>query len=101
LWFKEKNMTSFDTYRNIRKGAVIFGLPIPLFALCMVSVIGSLLIIIFAFSMTIIASALLWNLGLYILLLRMSNRPLSFTPKGRFPKHITNKFYSGITYEKT
>ena len=43
-------MKRYDVYRNMRKRAVIFGLPISLFALMMVSILASLLIIIFSFS---------------------------------------------------
>jgi len=43
-------MKKFEVYKNIRKRAVIFGLPISLFALMMVSILVSLLVIIFSFS---------------------------------------------------
>ena len=93
-------MKKYIPYKNIRKGAVIFGLSLPLFALMMLSVIASLLVIIFSFSLGVIISALLFNAFLYIGLNRIS-RLLEFVQMtGAFPKIITNKKDSGIDYEE-
>ena len=81
-------MKKYEPYRNIRKGAVIFGLPLPLFALMMLSIIAPLLVIIFSFSLGVIISALLFNAFLYIGLNRI-RRLLEFLQMtGAFPKMI-------------
>ena len=93
-------MKKYEPYRNIRKGAVIFGLTLPLFALMMLSIIASLLVIIFSFSLGVIISSLLFNAFLYIGLNRIS-RLLEFVQlTGAFPKIISNKRNSGIDYEE-
>jgi len=40
-------MKRFEVYRNIRKKAMIWGLPISLFAMMMVAIIASLLVLFF------------------------------------------------------
>ncbi|WP_339655065.1 hypothetical protein [uncultured Salegentibacter sp.] len=93
-------MKKYEPYRNIRKGAVIFGLSLPLFALMMLSIIAWLLVIIFSFSLGLIISTLLFNAFLYLGLNRIS-RLLEFVQMtGAFPKMISNKRNSGIDYEK-
>jgi hypothetical protein len=93
-------MKKYTPYRNIRKGAIIFGLSLPLFALMMLSIIASLLVIIFSFSLGVIISALLFNAFLYIGL-NLISRLLDFLQMtGVFPKMISNKRNSGIDYEK-
>jgi hypothetical protein len=93
-------MKKYTPYRNIRKGAIIFGLSLPLFALMLLSIIASLLVIIFSFSLGVIISALLFNVFLYIGLNRIS-RLLEFVQMtGAFPKMISNKRNSGIDYEE-
>ncbi len=82
-------MRTYPIYRDIRKGAVIWGLPISLFALLMASVIASLLIIIFSFSLGLILGLLLWNGGLYTGLARWhGHRPQIGS---NFPTHLHNK----------
>ncbi|MEO2051992.1 MAG: hypothetical protein ABGX00_09485, partial [Allomuricauda sp.] len=68
-------MKHFKVYRNIRKRAIIMGLSISLFALMMVSVIGSLLIIIFSFHFGVIVGLLLFNALLYGALLQWVKKP--------------------------
>ncbi|WP_106144263.1 hypothetical protein [Flagellimonas meridianipacifica] len=92
-------MKRFEVYRNMRKRAVIFGLPISLFALMMVSILASLLIIIFSFSFGIIIALMVCNGSLYVILLRIANRPQLFQMGNPFPKIISNKRNSGFTYE--
>ena len=58
-------MKRYTVYRNIRMKAMIMGLPITLFALMMVSVICSLLIVIFSFHVGVIVGLLLFNVLLY------------------------------------
>ncbi|AYN66486.1 hypothetical protein D1013_03355 [Euzebyella marina] len=92
-------MKKFEVYRNMRKRAVIFGLPISLFALMMVSILASLLIIIFSFSFGIIIGLMVFNGGLYIALTRIANNPQLFQMGNPFPKIISNKRNSGFEYE--
>jgi len=89
----------FEVYRNMRKRAVIFGLPISLFALMMVSILASLLIIIFSFSFGVIIGLMVFNGGLYIALTRIANNPQLFQMGNPFPKIISNKRNSGFEYE--
>ncbi|WP_422350838.1 hypothetical protein [Flagellimonas sp.] len=84
-------MKTYDVYRNIRKRAVIMGLPISLFALLMVSVIGSLLIIIFSFSVVVIISVLMFNIVLYLILGQITKNPSLLDFKKAFPRTIDHK----------
>lgn len=93
-------MKRYEVYKNIRKRAVIFGLPISLFALMMVSVLASLLIIIFSFSFGLIIGILIFNTALYIALTRITNNPQLFQMVKAFPKIISNKRNSGFDYEQ-
>ena len=83
----------------MRKRAVIFGLPISLFAVMMVSIIASLLVIIFSFGFGIILGVLILNSLLYIALTRITNNPQLFQTAKTFPKSISNKQNSGLDYE--
>jgi len=93
-------MKKFEVYKNIRKRAVIFGLPISLFALMMVSIVASLLVIIFSFSFGIIIGVLVFNSALFIALTRIANNPQLFQMAKVFPNIISNKRNSGFDYEK-
>ncbi|WP_339657584.1 hypothetical protein [uncultured Maribacter sp.] len=93
-------MKKFEVYKNIRKRAVIFGLPISLFALMMVSILASLLIIIFSFSFILIIAILIFNAGLYIALTRINQNPQLFQMAKAFPRIISNKRNSGFDYEQ-
>ncbi|MCK0124531.1 hypothetical protein MWU76_08965 [Gelidibacter sp. F2691] len=93
-------MKTFEIYKNIRKSAVIFGLPISLFALMAVAVLVSLLIIIFSFSFAIIIGILVFNAVLYITLIRITNNPQLFQMAKAFPRIISNKRNSGFDYEQ-
>ena len=92
-------MKRFEIYRNIRKKALIWGLPISLFALMMVAVITSLLVIIFSFSFAIVISVFVFNAGLYIVLTRITNIPRYLEFTSVFPKNISNKKSSLFNYE--
>ena len=78
-------MKRYEVYRNIRKKAVIYGLPLGFFALMMLSIIGSLLVIIFSFSLGLIISAVLLNLSLYFFLIRISLNPQLLNYQRVFP----------------
>lgn len=93
-------MKRFEVYKNIRKRAMIFGLPVSLFALQMVSVVASLLVIIFSFGLGIILGTFLFNGMLYVGLLRFASKPQLFQVVKVFPTTITNKKASLIDYEE-
>lgn len=93
-------MKKFEVYKNIRKKAIIFGLPIPLFALLMVAILTSLLVIIFSFSFGMIIGILIFNATLYIALTHITNNPQLFQMAKAFPKIISNKRNSGFDYEQ-
>lgn len=92
-------MKQFEIYRNIRKKAKIYGLPIGLFALMMLSVIASLLVMIFSFSLGVIVFAFIFNLGLFFFLTRISADPNLLNFQKVFPGMISNKKNSGLRYE--
>lgn len=93
-------MKKFQVYKNIRKRAVIFELPISLFALMMASIIISLLVVIFSFSFGMIVGVSLFNAFLYIALIRITNDRQLFQMAKTFPEIISNKRNSGLDYEK-
>ncbi len=84
-------MKKFEIYKNIRKRAEILGLPISLFALMMISVVGSLFIIIFSFSFSVIITVFIFNTVLYMILIYTSKNPTLLNFRGVFPKTISNK----------
>ncbi|MDL5512442.1 hypothetical protein QSE00_11485 [Arenibacter sp. M-2] len=91
-------MKRFEVYKNIWKQAVIFGLPISLFAILMICIVASLLVIIFSFRFAIIIGILVFNTVLYIALTRITNNPQLFQMTKAFPKIISNKRNSGFEY---
>lgn len=93
-------MKKFEVYRNIRKKAMIFGLPLHLFALQMLSIIGSLMVIIFSFSFLVIISVLIGNAVLFIALTRISSNPQGSHFGKIFPKIISNKRSTTLNYEE-
>ena len=92
-------MKRYTVYRNIRMKAMIMGLPITLFALMMVSVICSLLIVIFSFHVGVIVGLLLFNVLLYGALLQWVKKPFQFKMAQTFPKTISLKQLNPIEYE--
>nr|WP_299801208.1 hypothetical protein [uncultured Maribacter sp.] len=92
-------MKSYRIYRNIRKRALIFGLPVSLFALQMLGVIGSLLVVIFSFNLVLVLGAALINGMLYVVLLKLTNRPHVLHIGNVFPKAISNKKTTLLNYE--
>ena len=93
-------MKKFEVYKNIRKKAVIFGLPISLFALQMVAILASLLVIIFSFSFVMIIGILAFNAALYVALTHITNHPQLFQMTKPFPRIISNKKHTGFDYEQ-
>ncbi|MAU14085.1 MAG: hypothetical protein DSY83_12720 [Flavobacteriia bacterium] len=91
-------MKKYEVYRNIRKQAMIMGLSLSLFALQMVSVIGSLLIIIFSFSLGVIVALLLFNALLFGALAQWVKNPHILAIQKVFPRTISNKRLSSFSY---
>ena len=92
-------MKRFEVYKNIRKKAMIMGLPISLFALMMTAILGSLMFIIFSFSFTIIISVLVINITLYVALTHIAKHPALIHIKKVFPQTISNKKQSQLFYK--
>ncbi len=92
-------MKRFEVYKYIRKRALIMGLPISLFALMMLGVIGSLLFIIFSFSFFGILSVFALNAVLYIVLTHITNNPALLHFQKVFPYSISNKKGTNLYYE--
>lgn len=93
-------MKQFTPYKNIRKRAMIMGLPLSLFALQMISVIGSLLAIIFSFGLWVIVSVIAINVKLFALLLHITKHPGLLHFKRVFPKSLSNKKNTKLSYEE-
>lgn len=93
-------MKQFEVYRNVRKGAMIWGLPVSMFVLMMIAIIGSLLVIIFSFSFTVVISVVVVNSFLYISLTKVSANPQILHYSKVFPKVITLKKSTRIYYEQ-
>lgn len=92
-------MKRYSVHRNIRQKALIYGLPVSLFALMMLSIIGSLLVIIFSFELLLILGGIAWNLTLYIALVRITANPNLLNLRKVFPLLISNKKSSNLYYE--
>ena len=69
-----------------------------MFALQMIGVIGSLLVVIFSFSLSLVLGAVFVNGILYILLLKLTIRPDLLHFSKVFPKAISNKKTTPISY---
>ena len=93
-------MKRYVVYKNIRKRAVIMGLPITLFALMMISVIGSLLFIIFSFSFSVIIGVFVLNGILYVVMTNLVKNPALLHLKKVFPLTISNKKATHLNYEE-
>lgn len=79
---------------------MIFGLPVSLFALMMMAILGSLMVIIFSFSFAMVILVFLLNACLYIGLLRITNNPHLLQVSKVFPKVISAKRSSLLGYEQ-
>ena len=77
---------------------MIFGLSVGSFAIQMTSVIASLLIIIFSFSLVSVLLLPTWNIGLYIFLLRSPVFLIPFRSKSLLTL-ISNKQIGLSRYE--
>ena len=92
-------MKSYPVHRNIRQKALIYGLPVSLFALMMLSIIATLLVIIFSFGPLLILGGIVWNLTLYITLVRITAKVHLLNLRTVFPILISNKKSSNLYYE--
>ncbi len=92
-------MKKFEVYKNIRKKALVFGLPISLFALMMIAIVASLLVVIFSFSFGTIIAVFILNGTLYIALTRFAHNPNLLQFSRVYPKIISNKKSSNLDYE--
>lgn len=79
---------------------MIFGLPLSLFALMMIAILLTLLIIIFSFGLGIMLGLVVFDILLYIGLTKIAHTPSLFQWDNPFPKVISNKRNSGMYYEK-
>ncbi|KAB7530320.1 hypothetical protein F8C76_02085 [Flagellimonas olearia] len=91
-------MKRFEVHRNIRKRAMVMGLSIPLFALMMVSVVCTLLIMIFSFNLGVIVALLFANVLLYGTLVQWVRRPFYLGTSRRFPKSLSHKNITPLPY---
>lgn len=92
-------MKKFTPYKAIRRRAMIMGLPIGYFAIQMISVIASLLVIIFSFHLGIIFFLLVTNFFLFMILTKLTQAPELLRFKKVFPDMISGKLNSHLNYE--
>lgn len=92
-------MKRYSFYRDIRKEALIMGLPVMLFGLQIVILVLSLFLLIFSFSLFLLIVILLGNIGLYLGLIRYVSRNRTVTFYRVFPREISNKTINEIAYE--
>lgn len=93
-------MKKYEVFKDIRKRAMIMGLPISLFALQMTAVIGLLLFIIFSFNLFVIILVFILNGGLYVALTQLTKHPALMHFNKVFPSTISNKKQSQLKYEE-
>ncbi|UGU15417.1 FUSC family protein [Sinomicrobium kalidii] len=91
-------MKKFTPYKAIRRRAMIMGLPIGYFAIQMISVIASLLVIIFSFNLGIIVALLVANFCLFVILTKLTRTPGLLRFRKVFPDMISNKLNSHLDY---
>ncbi|MDT0677922.1 hypothetical protein [Autumnicola musiva] len=84
-------MKRYIAYRDIRKEALIMGLPLLLFAVQIAVLVLSLLIAIFAFNLLMILVLIVMNIGLYFGFLHYTRLTRRVTFICVFPKLISNK----------
>ncbi|MDT0642200.1 hypothetical protein RM553_05075 [Zunongwangia sp. F363] len=84
-------MKRYTAYRDIRKEALIMGLPLLLFAVQIAVVVLSLLIAIFAFDFLVILGLISMNAGLYFSLLHYTRLTCKVIFIRVYPRLISNK----------
>lgn len=70
---------------------MIWGLPISLFTLMMLSILASLLVTIFSFGLWAILLSSVWNATLYVILTKIANNVLTPDFGSVFPRIVSNK----------
>ncbi|MBW8242554.1 hypothetical protein K1F50_07045 [Muricauda oceani] len=91
-------MKQYSIYSNIRVRALIFGLPVDFFALQMMAIVGSLMAIIFSFSLMLLIGVGFVNAVLYGVLLKLAQAPGMLQIGVRFPHSISNKKITPYEY---
>lgn len=84
-------MKQFKTYRDIRKRALVMGLPLNALAIMMLSVVGSLLVIIFSFSFFMVLLVVVFNGGLFFGMSYLHAHPEVLHLSNPYPKLVTGK----------
>ncbi len=84
----------------MRKRAMIYGLPLPQFGVMIMTVIGTLLVIIFSFGLIAIIGGFILNAALYIALIKGITYLKHVTLNNVFPKLISNRKPSLVYHEK-
>ncbi len=79
---------------------MIWGLPVSLFALMIIAVVGSLLVIIFSFSLGAVITVFIFDYALYISLTKLSSHPQVFQFSKVFPETVSSKRLSNVNYEQ-
>lgn len=92
-------MKQYNVYKNIRKGAVIMGLPLSSFAIFMCIVILSLIVMIFSFSLVLLIVLLVVNFATFGIMTQLAENPSILNFSKVFPKQISNKRTNNINYE--
>lgn len=92
-------MKHYEIYKHIRKRALIWGLPLSLFALQMLAILASLLVMIFSFSVLSLLGTLIFNTATYIVFTKITSQPHLLYFQKVFPKCISNKHISPLQYD--
>lgn len=93
-------MKNYSPYRDIRREALIMGLPLLFFALQIVFLVISMLVLIFAFGLLSILLTVFGNTGLYIGLLRLASSKRKVQFFRVYPSLISNKHVNNLCDEK-
>lgn len=93
-------MKQFTTYTAIRQRAQLLGLPLLFFAVQLIAVIVSLLLMIFSFGVGLILGLLVLNVSLYVGLLQYQQGKLHFSLGTVFPRELSNQ-HIRLGHEKT
>lgn len=93
-------MKSYEVYKNIRKGALIAGLPLSMFGVVMAFIILSLMMLIFGFSLIILLALIIANGVVYVICIQLVNNPNITNFQKIFPRLISNKKTNDLDYGK-
>lgn len=93
-------MKKYEAYKDIRKQALIFGLPLGFFILQIVSILIGFFVLFTAFSLLTIIGLVIFWVGLYAVLGYLTKNPSLFNFSKIFPNIITNKSQNTFNYEE-